>query len=103
VLGFANSTFGGGVGVMTGRRSGIWHLALVKLSGLALASRLRVVKWYAHQAYRNRVSRVMVGVDGPAHIRQLPGIHLGHLKNGDPRADDQEGEDDRYDRPCRCL
>ena len=59
VLGFANSLFGGGVGAMTGRRSGGWHPALAKLSGQAPAWRLRAVKWYAHQAYRNGVSQVL--------------------------------------------
>ena len=103
MLGSANSPFGGGVGATTGRMSGIWHLALVRLWGPAPASRLRAVKWYARQACRKRVSQVVAGTDRSAHIGQLPGIHLGHLENSDSGADDQEGEDNRYDRPRRCL
>lgn len=34
-----------------------------------------------------------------AYIVQLPRIHLGHLKDSNPGADHQEGEDNRYDDP----
>lgn len=45
----------------------------------------------------------MVDTDQAVYIGQLPGIHLGHLKNSDPGTDNQEGEDDRYNRPCWRL
>lgn len=42
----------------------------------------------------------MAGVEETVYVGQLPGIHLGHLKDRDSGANNQESEDHCYDDPC---
>lgn len=53
--------------------------------------------------FRRTVSKHTMNICKVAYIGQFPGVNLGHLKNSNPGAYHQEGEDDCYDDRPRCL
>ena len=63
---------------------------------MTLASQLQAARLYVHRPGKS-VSRAIIDINQASHIGQLPGVNLGHLKDGDPSANYQEGKDDRND------